>query len=212
MFPELSPLLGQVYFWLFAVIAVACAVNLLLSRHPLIGVVSLIGVMLCLSGLYAILHSPFIAVLQVLVYAGAIMMLLVFVIMILNQGKDHQVPGFDRSAIIGILVPVALAWVVCRELPSAAALSQAAPERGGMHELAARMFATGGPGFDTGAIGQGWWLLFEVGGLVLLAAVVGAVLLAKRHLETDADKADKADEPARLSADEVEAHDPHGAH
>ncbi len=208
MFPELSATLGQVYFWLFAVVAVACGVNMLLSRHPLIGVVSLIGVMLSLSGLYAILHSPFIAVLQILVYAGAIMMLLVFVIMILNQGKDHQVPGFDRSAIIGILVPLVLAWIVCRELPATAVLSDAAPQRGGMHELAQRMFATGGPGFDTGAVGQGWWMLFEVGGLVLLAAVVGAVLLAKRHLESEIE----ADEPAHLHADEVEAHDPHGAH
>ncbi len=208
MFPELSAYLGPIYFYLFAVIAVLCAGGLIIARHPIKGAVCLIGVMLSLAGIYALLHSPFIAVLQVLVYAGAIMMLLVFVIMILNQGKDHQVPGFDRSAIIGFIVPLILAWIVCRELPATAALSDAAPQRGGMHELAQRMFATGGPGFDTGAIGQGWWLLFEVGGLVLLAAVVGAVLLAKRHLESEIE----ADEPAHLHADEVEAHDPHGAH
>src|SRR4051812_37494297 len=102
MFPQLSAQLGPIYFWLFAVIATACGLNLLLSRHPLNGAISLIGVMLSLSGLYAILHSPFVAVLQVLVYAGAIMMLMVFVMMVLNQAKDHQVPGFDRTAILGV--------------------------------------------------------------------------------------------------------------
>ena len=201
MFPELSAQLGPIYFWLFAVVAVACGVNLLLSRHPLIGAISLIGVMLSLSGLYAILHSPFVAVLQVLVYAGAIMMLMVFVMMVLNQAKDHAVPGFDRSALIGVLVPLALAALVCREIRRAGLQGAENPgaQRGGLDQLAERLFATGGPGFDTGAIGQGWWLLFEIGGLVLLAAVVGAVLLSKRRLDPTPEAA------AQLPAHEIEA-------
>src|ERR1051325_7644463 len=102
MFPELSACLGTIYFYLFAAIALICGLLLLTSRHPISGAISLIGDMLRLSGLYAILQSPFIAVLQVLVYAGAIMMLVVFVIMVLNQGKDDVLPRFDRFSLFGL--------------------------------------------------------------------------------------------------------------
>lgn len=177
MFPELSATLGPIYFWLFAIIAVACGTGVLFLRHPIQGAVSLVGVMLSLSGIYALLHSPFLAVLQVLVYAGAIMMLLVFVIMILNQGEDHKLPRFDRLAVVGLILPLLLgAAVVLTMRDAAPALVEAAgTPRVGLKEIAAGMFDMRG---------QGWYLLFEIGGLILLTAVVGAILLAKRSLES----------------------------
>nr|MBA3938277.1 NADH-quinone oxidoreductase subunit J [Planctomycetota bacterium] len=108
MLHSLDIYLGPAYFWLFAGIAVLCGLGLLLARHPLNGAIYLIGVMVSLSGIYALLDSPFLAVLQVLVYAGAIMMLVVFVIMVLNQAKDHQIPFFDWFSLVSLALPVAL--------------------------------------------------------------------------------------------------------
>jgi len=171
--------LAPLCFYGLAGAAVLCALLLLFARHPISGALSLIGVMLSLSGLYALLHSPFIAVLQVLVYAGAIMMLLVFVIMVLNQGKDHRVPRFDPLSLFGLALPVVLCLGVSgvlRRTPLSGS-EVARPVEGTIEGIAVQMFNLGA--------GQGWWLLFEVTGLLLLAAVVGAVLLAKRSLDTD---------------------------
>jgi NADH-quinone oxidoreductase subunit J len=108
MLHALDAILGPAYFWLFASIAMLCGIGLLLARHPINGALYLIGVMLSLSGIYALLHSPFLAVLQVLVYAGAIMMLVVFVIMVLNQAKEHIIPIFDWFSLTGLILPIAL--------------------------------------------------------------------------------------------------------
>ncbi|MBI4464132.1 MAG: NADH-quinone oxidoreductase subunit J, partial [Acidobacteria bacterium] len=73
-----------VFFFVFAAAAVGFAVNLLVQRHPIHSALSLIGVMASLASLYLMLGAEFLAVAQVIVYAGAIMVLFVFVIMLLN--------------------------------------------------------------------------------------------------------------------------------
>ena len=181
MFPELNHVLGTVYFGLFAVIALLCGAGLLVARHPIKGAICLIGVMLSLSGLYAILHSPFIAVLQVLVYAGAIMMLLVFVIMVLNQGEDHAVPRFDRSSVLALLLPVVVGALVVTTLSRVTLANDPGATYGTLQRISAAMFTVG-------AGSSGYYLLFEIGGLLLLAALVGAVLLAKRSLDRPAEE------------------------
>ena len=108
MFHSLDAILGPAYFWLFAGIAIFCGLGLLLARHPINGAIYLIGVMLSMSGIYALLNSPFLAVLQVLVYAGAVMMLVVFVIMVLNQAKEHRIPVFDWFSLTALALPVVL--------------------------------------------------------------------------------------------------------
>lgn len=189
MFPHLDQQLGSIYFTLFALIAVLCAGGLLIARHPIKGAICLIGVMLSLSGIYALLHSPFIAVLQVLVYAGAIMMLLVFVIMVLNKAEDHEVPRFDRLSTLGLAVPVLIALVVSSIISSVPLEQHAATPRAGIEQVASGLFSTA-------PRSGGYYLLFEIGGLLLLAAVVGAVLLAKRSLETPVEGGDHDVAPA----------------
>lgn len=179
MFESLNQILGTVYFGAFALIAVACAVGLLVSRHPLSGAINLVGVMLSLSGIYALLDSPFLAVLQVLVYAGAIMMLVVFVIMVLNQAKDHRVPGFDWLALVTLAVPTVIGFLLVKTVKLDLATASDA-QRAGAEVLAPRLF-------DVTAAGPGYYLLFELIGILLLVAVVAAVLLAKRTLDTPAD-------------------------
>lgn len=185
MFESLNHSLGMAYFGAFALIAVACAVGMLIVRHPLNGAVNLVGVMLALSGIYALLDSPFMAVLQVLVYAGAIMMLVVFVIMVLNQAKDHRVPGFDWLSLVTLSLPTVIGFLLVKTVKIDL---QAAPDakRAGAEVIAPHLF-------NVTASGPGYYLLFELIGILLLVAVVAAVLLAKRSLDTPADATDAVD-------------------
>ena len=177
-------MITQVYFWIFAVLAVLCALGVLGSRHPINGAMSLIGTMVSLAGIYSIIGSPFLATLQVLVYAGAIMMLVVFVIMVLNSAKDHTTPFLDGAGLIGLIPAVALGAFLCRVFvglghKATVKMDPNAP-RGGVEAISTTLF---GAGSHTG----GWALLFLAVGLVLLTAIVGAVLLAKRHLDVPAE-------------------------
>src|SRR4051794_4037823 len=110
MYPDISigadQIIANAYFAAFALACVLCAGGVLLSKHPLNAAIYLIGVMLGISGIYALIGSPFLGVIQVLVYAGAIMMLVVFVIMVLNRARDHEVPLFDLGAIPAAILPL----------------------------------------------------------------------------------------------------------
>jgi len=173
-------MIAQVYFWIFATVAVLCAGSVLVSRHPINGAMSLVGTMVSLAGIYSIIGSPFLATLQVLVYAGAIMMLVVFVIMVLNTAKDHTTPLFDWTSLFGLVPALGLGALVCKvfqglDAKASVAMNPNAP-RGDVEAISKTLF---GAGTQTG----GWALLFLAIGVVLLTAIVGAVLLAKRHLD-----------------------------
>lgn len=176
MLHALDSFLGPAYFWLFGGLAALCSLGLLLARHPLHGALCLIGTMLSLSGLYALLGSPFLAVLQVLVYAGGIMTLVVFVIMVLNQAQDRAVPAWDGFGLVALALPLVLGLLVVRVLALAAPAAPVAPARGTAAALAGRLF-------DFDAAGPGLYLLFLLLGVALLAAVAAAVSLAKRSLD-----------------------------
>ncbi len=178
MLHSLDAFLGPAYFYLFALAALLCGGGLFISRHPINAAVNLIGVMLALAGIYVLMGSPFLGVLQVLVYAGAIMMLVVFVIMVLNQATDHQVPRFDGYSAIGALIPVVLGLSLLRTLQHSPHTQDAGAVRGEVKPMAAQLF-------DLSANGPGYYLLFELIGVLLLVAVVAAVLLAKRSLDTE---------------------------
>src|ERR1700730_15409866 len=77
-------------FMIFAAIAVICAIHLVVQTHPISSALSLVGVMGALAALYLLLGGEFIAAAQLVVYAGAIMVLFIFVIMLLNAGTEHK--------------------------------------------------------------------------------------------------------------------------
>src|SRR2546429_9591360 len=109
-------MLHQVLFIVFGLICVAGAINLLAQRHPINSALSLVVVMGSLSLIYLLLGAEFIAAVQIIVYAGAIMVLFVFVIMLLNAGAEERTRG-SRIAVLfgipGLLVgSVLIAWVV----------------------------------------------------------------------------------------------------
>src|SRR5687768_15912090 len=82
-------MVGSVLFFLFAGFAIACAISMVYHKNPLYSAISLVGVFISLSCIYVTLAAPFIAAVQILIYAGAIMVLVVFVIMLLNLEEDQ---------------------------------------------------------------------------------------------------------------------------
>lgn len=160
-----------VLFILFAGLAIGCAVSMVAQRNPLYSAISLIGVFISLACLYVTLAAPFIAAVQVIVYAGAIMVLVVFVIMLLN------VEEAERPARLRSLVPIAvvLAAVLFAEAAFIIYFVQASPS------TPTRNISDVGL---TSSIGEGlfttYLLPFEITSILLLMAVVGAMTLARR--------------------------------
>ena len=164
-----------VLFYVFAVGTLAGSAMVVLRRNPIHGAVSLVGAFFFLAGIYVLLSAHLIAILQVMVYAGAVMVLFVFVIMLLNLKEEEL--GEQRLTVwkgIG-----ALAVVVAVGLIDWLALRRAYV--GPLRDLAREQFATG---FGTvKSVGRALYLFsvlpFEVTSLLLTVAIVGAVVVAK---------------------------------
>src|SRR5687768_9566668 len=111
-----------ILFLLFAAIAVVCAINLVVQTHPISSALSLIGVMGALAVMYLLLGAEFIAAAQLVVYAGAIMVLFIFVIMLLNAGAEKRPRKFQVSRLIGIPLLATflglVSYLIQRSLPS----------------------------------------------------------------------------------------------
>ena len=168
-------MLALIYFIILAVVALGAAVCVFLSRHPLYGALSLVTSMVALAGIYGLIGSPFLGVVQIMVYAGAIMMLVTFVIMVLNGARDSKTPMFDKVSLFVIPAVLALAGLVGFALLRAPLAFDATALRGSV-ALTSRTL------FDVAQTGPGYFVLFEVLGLLLLSAMVAAVLLAKKRL------------------------------
>ncbi|MDR1760169.1 MAG: NADH-quinone oxidoreductase subunit J [Fibrobacter sp.] len=170
-------MLPMIYFVLLGLIAAGSAVCVFLSKNPLYGALSLVVTMVSLAGIYGLLASPFVGVVQVMVYAGAIMMLLTFVIMILNAARDVVTPRFDRVSIFVLPAILVLAGLLAFVLISTPLQFHAEAVRGSVALTSATLF-------DMSKEGPGYFILFEAIGLLLLSAMATAVLLAKKRLGT----------------------------
>jgi NADH-quinone oxidoreductase subunit J len=164
-------MISTLIFILFAGMAIGCAVSVVVQRHPLYGAMSLVGVFISLAGLYVTLAAPFIAAVQVIVYAGAIMVLVVFVIMLLNVEQEER-----RRARLPFLVgaAVGLAGILFAEAVFMIAFVQASPAtpRDNASDIGLT-FSIGTGLFTT------YLLPFEITSLLLLMAIVGAMTLAR---------------------------------
>ena len=179
-------MLALIYFIVLAMIAVGASLCVLFSKHPLYGGLSLVLTMLSLAGIYGLLGSPFIGVVQVMVYAGAIMMLLVFVISVLNAAKDSKTPMFDKTSIFVVLGVLALAGLVGFALVLSPMGFDVSTLRGSVEMTSKNLF-------DTSKTGPGYFVLFEVLGLLLLSSMGAAVLMAKKRLGSE-DVSDEKEE------------------
>ena len=158
-----------VLFLGFAAVAVAGAVNLLVQRHPINSALSLIAVMAALAGEYLLLGAEFVAAVQIIVYAGAIMVLFVFVIMLLNAGVEEQTKGSRVAILFGVpgmlLGSLLVAWVVLRHSGTGAVEVGALP---------------GAPKVLGDLLFHEFLLPFEVTSILILIAIMGAVVLASK--------------------------------
>lgn len=159
-----------VLFILFAGMAIGCAISMVAQRNPLYGAISLIGVFISLACLYVTLAAPFIAAVQVIVYAGAIMVLVVFVIMLLNVEEE------ERPARLRSLVPIAvvLAAVLFAEAAFIIYFVEASPSTPTRNISDVGLTSSIGAGLFTTYL-----LPFEITSILLLMAVVGAMTLAR---------------------------------
>ena len=159
-------------FILFAGMAIGCALAVVAQRNPLYSAISLIGVFVSLACLYVMLAAPFIAAVQVIVYAGAIMVLVVFVIMLLNVEEEAH-----RRMRLKFLVPVAvtLAAVLMAEV----AFILAKVEDPHLTPASSNV-DVGLTGSIGAALFTRYLLPFEITSILLLMAIVGAMTLARR--------------------------------
>jgi NADH-quinone oxidoreductase subunit J len=185
--------MSEAVFYILAVFAVVAAVATIIQRNPVAAAMWLVGTMFALAGIYVLLNAQFIGAIQVLVYAGAIMVLFLFVIMLLNLAHDtgdlRRWPAWLTAAglVVAIATPlVAMRWYTPQRLaaeaagaspwadpavtlPAGQAAVQATAERGVVGAIAVPLFTD-------------YLVPFEITSVLLLTAAVGAVVLAKRKL------------------------------
>ena len=161
----------QILFFFFAAVAVGAAINVLVQKHVLYSALSLILMLTAVSVLFILLQADFLAAIQVIVYAGAIMVLFVFVIMLLNLPQDED--GADRLRWLKFAgIPLGLFFVtlvVATLWNVEPVVSQEAPLVGSPAAIGRSLFTD-------------YVLPFEVTSLLILIALMGAVVFAKKDL------------------------------
>ena len=163
----------QVLFYAFACLAVVSALGMVLNlRNAVASAMSLVVTMVSLAGIYVLLEAHLVAAIQILVYAGAIVVLFLFVVMLLNLRADEFAPGrqwLTKGAALLLVVASGahLVRLLSADLPEP---GPPPPGFGGYAQLGIALFTD-------------YVLLVEMASLLLLAAIVGAVILAKRKID-----------------------------
>jgi NADH-quinone oxidoreductase subunit J len=161
-------------FMLFAAIAVVSAINLVVQTHPISSALSLIGVMASLAALYLLLGGEFIAAAQLVVYAGAIMVLFIFVIMLLNAGTERKIHKSSWAKYAGVPFLLVLlgivAWLVQTQFPATDPVVFGNFNAGGAIGIGQAMFTS-------------YLLPFEVTSVLILIALLGAIVLARKEID-----------------------------
>jgi NADH-quinone oxidoreductase subunit J len=160
-------------FMIFAAIAVVCGISLVLQRHPIASALSLVGVMGALAALYLLLGGEFIAAAQLVVYAGAIMVLFVFVIMLLNAGTErrgHRTWAKYAGAPMIVTLFGMLTYLITAEMPASTPVVFGSFTKGGPVDIGRALFTT-------------YLLPFEVTSVLILIAILGAIVLARKEVD-----------------------------
>ncbi len=168
---------GAIFFYFVAGVTLAGAAGVVAAPNPLYSVLSLIAAFLGLASLYLSLGAEFIAVVQVIVYAGAIMVLFLFVVMLLNLGRDERVPPrLPIQKLFGTIVGLAIFITILKVIESGSVLTGAK----GIYP-AERVSQLG----NTQVVGKllftEYLLPFQAIGVLLFVGIIGAVVLARRR-------------------------------
>jgi len=166
-----------ILFYVFGAVAVLASLFVVGQRHPMYSVLLLIVSFGALAGLYILLDAPFVAVTQIIIYAGAIMVLFLFVVMLLNAHREDDAlapavpmfggPGPRRlGAALSVLLVAELGWALTRIQP--ALFDEPAGDIQSVREIGRRLFTD-------------YAFAFEATSLLILVAMVGAVILARKQ-------------------------------
>ncbi len=166
--------MDAILFLIFAGVAVICAINVVVRVHPISSALSLIGVMGSLAVIYLLLGAQFIAAAQLFVYAGAIMVLFIFVIMLLNTGAEERSRGAWMARLAGTPLLMALlgtlSFVIFWVFPRRIGVRFGAFTAGTVENIGRALFTT-------------YLLPFEITSILVLIAIVGAVALGYKELD-----------------------------
>jgi len=168
-----------VLFYVFAAVAVGAAIGVVVARSPVGSLLFMVTTLAAISATFVLMEAHFLAAVQVIVYAGAIMVLFLFVIMLLNLGHEYErdLKG-GIFAIVSFVVVGAMAGLIARQFGGgvgqvpemgAAQIQTAIAEHGAVGAIARPLYTD-------------YVVPFEITGILLLVAVVGAVVLAKRNV------------------------------
>ena len=163
-------MITTVFFFLFAGLAIACAISLVYHKNPLYSAISLVGVFISLSCIYVTLAAPFIAAVQILIYAGAIMVLVVFVIMLLNLDEDKPLNRlkylYSVGGGLGLILLVQTFFIFYAVRTPKQDVNEA--------ETVGKTLSIGS------AMYTEYLLPVEIVGVLLLMAIVGGVIMVRR--------------------------------
>ena len=166
-------------FWIFAAVTVIASLLVVGQRHPMYSVLLLILSFGGLSGLYVLLGSPFVAVIQIIIYAGAIMVLFLFVVMLLNAGLEDSAGSYQArviggagprwfGAVLSLLLAIELYWALSQLQVAPLATGDQRPAPSSVYDIGFRLF-------------QNYAFAFEATSVLILVAMVGAIILARRE-------------------------------
>ena len=173
------PLFYTFHFYLFGIIAVVSAVLFVTRKSPVAAALWLVNTMFCLAALYVMLDAQFIGAIQVLVYAGAIMVVFLFVIMLLNLGHPSEIadtrglPWKMAAGLVGVALLAMIFSMTRARLPESLRLPAG--------YTAQQIATTGAITPIAGPLFNEYLLAFEITSVLLLAAIIGAVALARRR-------------------------------
>jgi NADH-quinone oxidoreductase subunit J len=169
----MTPIGTTFFFYFLAVMAIVSAVAVITRRNPVHAALSLIVTLLSLAGFYLMLYAPFVAGVQVVLYAGGIMVLFLFVIMLINLEQNIREYQFNKQWAVGTIAALALGGLLAFVY-----------QRG--HSIFPRNVAALPEAQNTQQIGLAlygnYMFAFEVASLLLLVAIVGAVVMAKKRI------------------------------
>jgi NADH-quinone oxidoreductase subunit J len=171
-------MMDALFFWIFAAVTIAASVMVIGQRNPMYSVLLLIVSFGALSGLYVLLGAPFVAAIQIIIYAGAIMVLFLFVVMLLNVPTEEQSSGRQArllggagprrfGAVLSIVLALELWWTI-RQIGIAPLPGDASARSVSVHDIGLRLFSE-------------YAFAFEATSVLILVAMVGAIVLARKE-------------------------------
>lgn len=169
----MTPVATPFFFYFLAALSVGSALGVILRKNAVHSAIFLIFTLLAQAGLYLMLYAPFVAGVQIVLYAGGIMVLFLFVIMLVNLERSLKEEQFNKQWIVGSVVAVVfgalLLLVYKRGAASLPHAIVALPESSNTQDIGVLLY-------------RNYMLPFEVASLLLLVAIVGAVVMAKKRI------------------------------